>query len=623
MAIVNQVTNQRNGNPNPRIYALAAQVPSAFHDVTSGTNAVPCTAGSSACSGGTTTGYTAGPGYDLSTGWGSVDAWVFAHAFAGSAPPVTITASSTLQSGTTGTAYSLTLTAAGGSGSYTWTVASGSLTPGLSLSSNGVLSGTPTTAGSYSFTLKVTDSSGASASQAFQITITGGTTGGGGSTSSVTASTYHVFPQFADGRMSDGTYYRTTLMITNPSSTSGATCALQLRGGLTVPGFALNYSMGPSGWVIAPTTGTQSFQSGYASLDCGTSKVEAQLLYSFYAPNGTKLSEATVFSSVPVSTAWVIADHREGAQLGIAIANDTNQSVTYTITVSGASGTGSVTLAPRTSTARFVNQLVSGIPANNVGVVQVTSSSGTASVIGLRYTGNVFTTIPESSGGSPLSTTSAYHVFPQFADGKFSDGTFYRTTRMYINPGPSGTADCTTQLRGVTTNNINRFTGSLPPANFIVSSTAGTQIPLQSGYATMQCAGAPVDAQALYSFYAPNGAKLSEATVFSSPSAKTVQILSDGREGAQVGLAIANDSDQTNTYRISVYDVNGALVGSTTQDLGPRAAVAKFVNQFVPLPPNHYGQVIVSSMSDTGTASIIGLRYTGNVFTTIPETIRP
>src|SRR5207244_9325148 len=150
----------------------------------------------------------------------------------------------------------------------------------------------------------------------------------------------------------------------------GATCALQLRGGLTVTGFALNYSMGPSGWVIAPTTGTQSFQSGYASLDCGTSKVEAQLLYSFYAPNGTKLSEATVFSSVPVSTAWVIADHREGAQLGIAIANDTNQSVTYTITVSGASGTGSVTLAPRTSTARFVNQLVSGIPANNVGVVQ-------------------------------------------------------------------------------------------------------------------------------------------------------------------------------------------------------------------------------------------------------------
>ncbi len=619
MAIVNQLMNQSNGNPNPRIYALAAQVPSAFHDVTSGTNAVPCTAGTPTCSGGMTAGYTAGPGYDLATGWGSVDAWVFAHGFAGSAPPVTITASSSLQSGATGNAYSLTLTASGGTAPYTWTVASGSsLPPGFSLSSSGVLSGTPTTAGSYSFTIQVTDSAGASAMQTFQITITTGSTGGGGS--SLTASTYHVFPQFADGRMTDGTFYRTTLMISNPSSTSGANCTLQLHG-LTVPGFGLSYPMGPSGWVIASTTGTQAFQSGYASLDCLTAKVEAQLLYSFYAPNGTKLSEATVFSSVPVSTAWVIADHREGAQLGIAIANDTNLSVTYTISVSGVSGTGTVPLPPKTSTARFINQFIPGIPANYVGVVQVTSSSGTASVIGLRYTGNAFTTIPESRSGSPLATTSAYHVFPQFADGKFADGTSYRTTRMYINPGPSGTADCTTQLRGVTTDGVSSFTGTVPPATFIVRSTSGTQIPLQSGYATMQCSGAPVDAQVLYSFYAANGTKLSEATVFSSPSAKTVQILSDSREGAQVGFAIANDSDQTNTYRISVYDVNGALVGSATQSLAPRAAVAKFVYQFVPLPPNHYGQVIVSS--DTGTASIIGLRYTGNVFTTIPETIRP
>jgi hypothetical protein len=54
--------------------------------------------------------------------------------------------------------------------------------------------------------------------------------------------------------------------------------------------------------------------------------------------------------------------------------------------------------------------------------------------------------------------------------------------------------------------------------------------------------------------------------------------------------------------------------------LNARSAVAKFVNQFVPLPANHYGQVIVSSSS--GTASIIGLRFTGAAFTTIPETIR-
>ena len=35
--------------------------------------------------------------------------------------------------------------------------------------------------------------------------------------------------------------------------------------GLSAPGLNLNYSIGASGWVIASTSGTQSFQSGYAT----------------------------------------------------------------------------------------------------------------------------------------------------------------------------------------------------------------------------------------------------------------------------------------------------------------------------------------------------------------------
>ena len=82
MAIVNQHTGTRNGNPNPRFYPLAAQAPAAFHDVTSGTNAVPCAGGSPGCSAaapstniGHMNGYSAGVGYDLATGLGSVDAY--------------------------------------------------------------------------------------------------------------------------------------------------------------------------------------------------------------------------------------------------------------------------------------------------------------------------------------------------------------------------------------------------------------------------------------------------------------------------------------------------------------------------------------------------------------------
>jgi uncharacterized repeat protein (TIGR01451 family) len=54
---------------------------------------------------------------------------------------------------------------------FTWTVASGTLPPGLSLSSAGAITGTPTAAGTFNFTMKVVDSTGLTATQAQTITI--------------------------------------------------------------------------------------------------------------------------------------------------------------------------------------------------------------------------------------------------------------------------------------------------------------------------------------------------------------------------------------------------------------------------------------------------------------------
>ena len=173
MAMVNQVTNQANGNPNPRLYALAAEVPNAFHDITSGENTERCITGSPDCTDGTIPGYTAGPGYDLVTGWGTVDAYRFVHAWSPTTvAPVTITTSSNLKSTAVGATLALNLTASGGTPPYRWAVAGGNLPPGLTLDSTGILGGTPTTSGAYTFTLSVTDSTGATGSQSFQITIT-------------------------------------------------------------------------------------------------------------------------------------------------------------------------------------------------------------------------------------------------------------------------------------------------------------------------------------------------------------------------------------------------------------------------------------------------------------------
>ena len=78
---------------------------------------------------------------------------------------------STLPDGTQGVFYSQTLTVSGGSGTVTFTLASGSLPAGLSLSSSGTISGTPTTVQTTTFTVYATDTSGSTGTQTFTITI--------------------------------------------------------------------------------------------------------------------------------------------------------------------------------------------------------------------------------------------------------------------------------------------------------------------------------------------------------------------------------------------------------------------------------------------------------------------
>ncbi len=73
--------------------------------------------------------------------------------------PITISPA-TLPTITLATAFSQTLTSTGGIAPYTYNVSAGTLPTGLTLSSGGVISGTPTQRGSYSFTVRSVDSTG-------------------------------------------------------------------------------------------------------------------------------------------------------------------------------------------------------------------------------------------------------------------------------------------------------------------------------------------------------------------------------------------------------------------------------------------------------------------------------
>ncbi|MEX2205898.1 MAG: Ig-like domain repeat protein, partial [Myxococcota bacterium] len=97
LALINQGTGSSGlGNVNPKLYALAASTPAAFHDITTGSNIVPCSQGSTHCPvlAPFELGYSAGVGYDQVTGLGSVDAFALADGWAAKVATQTLLAAS-------------------------------------------------------------------------------------------------------------------------------------------------------------------------------------------------------------------------------------------------------------------------------------------------------------------------------------------------------------------------------------------------------------------------------------------------------------------------------------------------------------------------------------------------
>jgi len=107
----------------------------------------------------------------------SADTWSYTIESA-SQPAPTIDTTSPLTTRVQGTAFTQTLSASGGTSPYTWSVTSGSLPTGTTLSSSGVFSGTPSAGGPYNFTAKIVDANAAEDTQAYAITVNPAVPGG-------------------------------------------------------------------------------------------------------------------------------------------------------------------------------------------------------------------------------------------------------------------------------------------------------------------------------------------------------------------------------------------------------------------------------------------------------------
>jgi len=276
----------------------------------------------------------------------------------------------TLPAGAVGTPYTLTLTAAGGTVPYSWSATG--LPSGLSLdSAMGVISGTPTAAGTFSISVSVLDSAKLTASQSFTLVITPPAL-------SVTITSL--------GNGTTGVAYSQTLTAT------GGTPPYSWNATGLPPGLTLNNS---TGVVSGTPTSTGSFSVTISVADSSSPKLTAQ-------------QTLTLTISLPKLT--LTTTSLGNGALGVAY------SQTLTATGGASPYSWSATGLPAGLTLNVSTGVVSGTPTSAGSfpiTVTVTDSSNPALTAQLTLTLTIIqpkltlntTALPNGTAGTPYSQT--------------------------------------------------------------------------------------------------------------------------------------------------------------------------------------------------------------------------
>ena len=348
-ALVNQKLGKRQGNLNPQIYSLASSSPWAFNDITTGDNKMVCTVGTTDCSS-SPIGYSAGSGYDLVTGWGSVDATALLDALNGTPNPHFVllpnSRNVSLTPGNSSTVAVSVNPKEGFSGSVALTCTPSSSLADITCSYDNTNVSTP---GSANLTIQASSTQGA---QTGTVTLQGAN---GSNTDSVTVNVNVVVPDF---QMSLG---NATETVTTGATTTDTLSVTSLQGftgavNLSCTGTTgLSCSLSPAS-VTASTSAavtstlTVSASSSATSGSITITGTSGSITHSFQTPVtvNTVAPDFTLTIASPVvsiPSGGTITDN-----LTVAAVGGFNSDVALTCSVPSSLGTTTCTINPATVT---------------------------------------------------------------------------------------------------------------------------------------------------------------------------------------------------------------------------------------------------------------------------------
>jgi len=455
--------------------------------------------------------------------------------------PVSITTSS-LVPGQGGTPYSATLQASGGTGSYTWSLASGSLPPGLTLNSGGTISGTPTTANTYTFTVQVNDGSTTAQKQlsivvqnaALSVTTSSLSPGQVGSTYSATlqasGGTGSYSWSLASGSLPTGLNLTTGGTISGtPTTPNTFTFTVRVSDGSTTASKQLSILINPA----APSVTTNSasgISSSAATLNGSITNLNgnSSATLSFeYGLSGSYGSTVTATPSSLTTTGAFSAQvldltpnktyHFRAAGLGTASNPGYGVDKTFTtavlpltVTTTGSDNISSTTakingnlvsLGPNNTHANVYFEYGTSLPSGVYTPVQVLTTAGTfsASACGLQQgTAYQFRAVAQSGGHAANPVTGTNLAFTTSASTPFVVSTYQPTSSAVDSAALYGNLD---SMGGNPSVNVSFQWGTSPTPAALTSETASQALNTQGSFtATLSGIGNP-SAVALYSIW--------------------------------------------------------------------------------------------------------------------------
>ena len=484
-----------------------------------------------------------------------------------------------LPAGTVGTAYSQTVAATGGTGSYTFSVSSGTLPAGLSLNAgSGAITGTPTGAGSSSFTITATDGNSATGSRAYSVTInaaitvnpaslangtvgsaysqTVSATGGTGSyTFSVSAGALPAGLSLASGTgvisgtpSSSGSSSFTITATDGNGATGSRAYSVSIAAGINVSPLSL-----PAATVGTPYSQTISASGGTGSF---TFSVTAGAL-----PSGLLLNAATgAITGTPSGS---------GSSTFTITATDSASATgarSYTLTVNPAIAVNPASL-PAGTVGLAYNQTVSATGGNGSFTFAVTSGALPAG-LSLNVSSGAITGTPGSSGSSTFTVTAT--------DGNGATGarSYTVTINAAVAVNPASLANGTV---GVAYSQTVSATGGSGSYTFSVSSgtlPAGLSLNTGSGAIT----GTPTSAgSSSFTITATDGNGATGSRAYTVSIAVGISVSPSSLAAGTVGIAYSQTisaSGGTGSFTFSVtagtlpagltLDSSGVLSGTPT-----------------------------------------------------------